>query len=290
MGNIFYLLLEQPLINLLFVLYVFLPGHDFGVAVILLTVIIRAALWPLMHRQLHSQRKITALQPEVKKLNEKYKGKPQEQQKALMELYREKEVNPGTSCLLTIVQMPILFALFYVFRDFGNDAYLNMASADGIMKDIYTWVQALPTVKEFVAANPVIDTTFLGIVNLAKPSIALAVIAGVLQFIQSKMLMPKNKEKDTATAITSQMTYIMPVMIMLFAFKMPAVLPFYWSLTTIAAIIQQWVIMRGEVEELEEVEEGKVIKTNKDKETPQLTQGKDKPKRKKKNANKRRRR
>lgn len=287
--NIFYLILEQPLINILFLLYVFVPGHDFGIAVILLTVFIRLLLWPLMHKQLHSQRKLTAIQADVKKINEKYKGKPQEQQKALMELYREKEVNPGSSCLLSLAQMPILFALFYVFRDFGTDTYINMANGGGLIGDIYSFIQNLPAVQSFVAANPTVNTTFLGLVNLAKPSIPLAITAGVLQFVQTKMLTPKNKTKDMATALTSQMTLIMPVMIMIFAFNLPAVLPFYWALTTVFAIIQQRIVMKGEVEEMEEtVEEGKIVKKNKNKETPQLTQGGNKSRRKK-HASKRRR-
>ncbi len=287
--NIFYLILEQPLINVLFLLYVFVPGHDFGIAVILLTVFIRLLLWPLMHKQLHSQRKLTAIQADVKKINEKYKGQPQEQQKALMELYREKEVNPGSSCLLSLVQMPILFALFYVFRDFGTDAYINMASGGGLIGDVYSFVRDLPAVQNFVLANPTVNTTFLGLVNLAKPSIPLAITAGILQFVQTKMLTPKNKTKDMATALTSQMTLIMPVMITIFAFSLPAVLPFYWALTTVFAIIQQRIVMKGEVEEMEEtVEEGKIIKKIKNKETPQLTQG-EKKSRRKKHASKHRR-
>lgn len=287
--NIFYLILEQPLINVLFLLYVFVPGHDFGIAVILLTVFIRLLLWPLAHKQLHSQRKLTAIQTDVKKLNEKYKGQPQEQQKALMELYREKEVNPGSSCLLSLVQMPILFALFYVFRDFGNGAYINIASGGGLIGDVYNFIRNLPAVQSFVLANPIVHTTFLGLVDLAKPSIPLALTAGVFQFMQTKMLTPKNQTKDMASALTSQMTLIMPVMITLFAFKLPSVLPFYWTLTAIFAIIQQRIVMKGEVEEMEEkVEEGKIVKKSKNKETLQLTQGGNKPRRKK-HANKHRR-
>lgn len=262
MGNIFYLFLEQPLINILFLLYVLIPGHDFGVAVILLTVLIRAILWPLTHKQLHSQRKLSKLQPEIKKITEKYKGNPQEQQKALLELYREKEVNPGMSCLLTLIQMPILFALFYVFRDFGNDAYVQLSNNNGLLKDIYGFINNWQLVKNFIILNPVVDARFLGLVNLAKPSVALALTAGILQFFQARMLMPKRKTKepDMAAAISAQMVYFMPLMITIFALQFPSVLPFYWSLTTIIAFIQQKIVMSSEVEEMErEAEEGKIV-------------------------------
>src|SRR5207247_716237 len=103
MGNIFNIILIQPLVNLLLVIYAFLPGHDFGISIIVLTLIIRFALWPLAGKQLHSQKKMQAIQPEIAKIRAKTKGDKQKESKMLMELYKEKEVSPFSACLPAVV-------------------------------------------------------------------------------------------------------------------------------------------------------------------------------------------
>src|SRR3990167_6235239 len=109
-------LLVYPLLNIMMFFYAVLPGHDFGVAVIILTILIRLALWPIVGKQLHSQKKLQTIQPEIAKIRAKYKGDRQKESAALMELYKEKEVNPFSSCLPLIIQLPFLFALFIMFR------------------------------------------------------------------------------------------------------------------------------------------------------------------------------
>jgi YidC/Oxa1 family membrane protein insertase len=243
-------LIVRPLLNILFFFYAVTPGHDFGVAVILLTAAVRLILWPLAAKQLHSQKAMTAIQPEVKKIQEKYKSDPQKMNAAVMELYKEKEVSPFSSCLPLILQLPILFGFFYVFRKFGNPAFLQMNSS-GILSQIYPFVQNIAPVKAFIAANSVVNTTFFGLVDLAKPNLILGVIAGALQFVQSKMLMPKTQEKDAASAITTQMTYLFPVLTVFIAATLPSALPLYWTVTTLFAILQQYLVMHRDVETLE---------------------------------------
>jgi len=243
-------LIVQPLLNILFVIDAALPGNDFGFAVIILTILIRFALYPLAKKQLHSQKALSALQPDVAKLREKYKKDPQKLQAATMELYKEKEVNPFGSCLPLIIQMPFLIGLFYVFLKFRDEAFLALTS-DGILGQIYPFVQELGFVREYVAKNEVISTSFLGVVDLAEPFLALAVLAGVLQFFQTKMLTPKKRDKDDMAAnLMSQMTYIFPVLTVFVAASLPAALPLYWSVATVFAIIQQYFVMHHDVEEL----------------------------------------
>lgn len=255
-------LITQPLLNLLFIIYTAIPGHDFGVAVIVLTIMIRFALYPLAKKQLHSQRALSTIQPEVNKLKEKYKD-PKVFQAKVMELYKEKEVNPFGSCLPLLIQMPFLFGLFAVFVKFKDPAFASLTSTTGILSQIYPAVQSWGFVADFISANTVVNTFFLGIVDLAKPKIYLAVVAGVLQFIQTKMLTPKpveGQKSDPSTNMMKQMNYIFPVMTVFIALSLPSALPLYWIVTTLFTIAQQYLIMHKDVEVLEESSEGKRTK------------------------------
>lgn len=277
-------LITQPITNILFTLTAIIPGHDFGIAVILLTVLIRFALWPLAAKQLHSQKALTAIQPEVEKLKEKHKGDSQKLNMAVMELYKEKEVSPFSSCLPMLIQLPILFGIFYVFSGFAKADYASFTSAKGILKEIYPFIKNWGPVHEYIANSAGIKTTFLGVIDLAKANIPLAAIAAVLQFIQSKMMLPKTQQKDAASAISTQMTYIFPVMTFVIAFSLASALPLYWSITTGFAILQQYLIMHRDVEK---IEEGVIVKEEKKekKDAPRLARGekaKSKKKRKKK--------
>lgn len=244
-------IIVQPLLNVLFFFYSAIPGHDFGIAVILLTAFVRLALWPLASRQLHSQKALSAIQPEVSKLKEKYKNDQQKFNAAVMELYKEKEVNPFSSCLPTIIQLPFLFGLFYVFQKFTDPNFIKIVGDGGIMGQIYPFLKDASFLKPFITSIKEVNTSFFGLLDLAKPSIYFGVVAGVLQFIQSKMLMPARQEKDASSAITSQMTYIFPVLTVFIAISLPAALPLYWIVTTLFAIGQQYMVMHRDVDILE---------------------------------------
>jgi YidC/Oxa1 family membrane protein insertase len=251
---VFNTIIVQPLLNALFVIDAALPGNDFGIAIIILTVLIRFALYPLAKKQLHSQKALSALQPEINKLKEKYKGDSQKFQAATMELYKEKEVNPFGSCLPTLIQMPFLIGLFYVFIKFKDPAFLALTD-EGILGQIYPFVRELSFVKNYVSSTGVVNTSLLGLVNLAEPFVPFAVLAGALQFVQSKMLTPKKKPDDKQAGMMNQMTYIFPFLTVFIAFNLPAALPLYWSVTTLFAVAQQYFTMHHEVEVLEEKSE-----------------------------------
>lgn len=245
----------QPLTNLLFILVSYLPGHDFGIAVILLTALIRLILWPLASKQLHSQKALTALQPEVNRLKEKYKDDPAKFNTATMELYKEKEVNPFSSCLPLLIQLPFLIGIFYVFRPFAVPAYADLSNPHGIVGQLYPWVKTLPAVSTYISTHAVISTMFLGVINLAKPNVFLAIIAAASQFVQSKMLLPKKTPgapKDPSAAMTAQMTYFFPILTFMIGLSLPSALPLYWSVTTAFAILQQYLVFHRDVEQIEE--------------------------------------
>lgn len=239
----------QPLINLIVLLYA-LPPIDFGLAIIYLTILVRLVLWPLQTKTLRNQKALNKIQPEVKQIQQKYKNDPQKMQAKVMELYKEKEVNPLSSCLPSLIQLPLLFALFYAIRPFGNPEFINLSNPDaGLWQELYPWVESLGYVKSALASG--FSTEMFGIINLAEKSVIFALLAGAAQFVQSKMMMPKQHLDDTQKAMSS-MIYIFPVLTVIIGLTFAAALPLYWFVSTVILAGQQYWIMRHDIEELEE--------------------------------------
>lgn len=230
MTQLFHQIVYQPIYNALIFLYNVLPGHDLGVAIIVLTLVIRFILYPVAKKQIESQKKLQDLQPEIKRLQEKYKQDKEKQGKALMEFYKEKKVNPASGCLPLVIQIVFFIALYRAFI-----AGLNFDSG---CPDLYSFVQCPAAIK----------TTFFGILELSKPSIFLAVIAAAGQFFQTKMIMPKTgvpaKKGDFSTIMNQQMLYLGPLLTLFIGAKFPAGLALYWVVNTLFAIVQQYFVMK----------------------------------------------
>ncbi len=241
-------ILIQPLFNLLLFFYSIIPGHDLGIAVIALTIAMRLLLWPLVNKQLHSQRAMQKLAPEIAKVREKAKGDKQLESKLLMELYKEKEISPFTALIPLFIQLPLLFALFIVLRD--------VLKAGEIAKLAYEPIKNFDVVKDIIAHPEHLHTSLLGIINLSKPSMVLAVLAGLTQFVQTRQLTPKNPSKQKKDASAQAMAIsgtIFPVVTFVFALTLPAALALYWTVTSLVAILQQHLVLNRDVEEMEEV-------------------------------------
>ncbi|OGI42760.1 MAG: hypothetical protein A2593_02225, partial [Candidatus Moranbacteria bacterium RIFOXYD1_FULL_44_9] len=208
MSQVFHSLVFQPIYNALILLYNIIPGHDLGVAIILLTVVVRLLLYPISKKQIESQKKLQDLQPEIKKLQDKYKGDKEKQGRALMDFYKEKKVNPASGCLPLVVQIVFFIALYQAFI-----AGINFNSA---CSDLY----------KSVACPDSINVNFFGILDLAKPNIVLAIIAAAGQFIQTKMMMTKNpvpaKKGDFSSIMTQQMLYLGPLLTLFIGMRFPA--------------------------------------------------------------------
>ncbi|PIP25166.1 MAG: hypothetical protein COX34_00175 [Candidatus Nealsonbacteria bacterium CG23_combo_of_CG06-09_8_20_14_all_36_12] len=221
--------LYRPLLNILFLFYQYLPGQDLGIAVIALTVLIKFLFYPLGTKALKSQKALSELQPKIKEIQEKYKEDREKQTKAMMELYKEKKINPFSGCLPILIQLPILIALYRVF-------WKGLQLKEQI--HLYSFV---PQISQ-------IDPTFLGIVNLTQPNIILAVLAGVSQYFQLKTApkTPKSKSKnpDISQMMTKQMTYLFPIFAIFICLKLPSAIALYWVVFTIFSIIQQYFILR----------------------------------------------
>ncbi len=210
------------LLNVLVLLYNFIP--NIGVIIILLTLLVRLILAPSFHKSLKGQKAMNDLQPKLNEMREKHKDNKEAQAKAMMELYKEHKINPLSSCLPLLIQLPILIALYFVFTQaLGNQ-----------LNGLWSFVHNPGTINPF----------FLGI-NLAKASLPLGIIAGAAQFWQSKMMLPKTAGGDaTAKAMQLQTTYVLPVISAVIAIRLPAGLPLYWIVTTLFAIGQQYYLMR----------------------------------------------
>lgn len=225
--NIFHLILTKPLLNLLIWFYNVLPGNDIGLAIVAVTILVRLVLFPSFQKSLRAQKELQQLQPKLEGIKEKYKNDKEAQTKATLEFYKEHKVNPFSSCLPLLVQLPLLFALYSVF---------STGLAGQIAGELYSFV-----------ANPgVINTKFLGLLELSTPSIVFALIAGLSQFVQSKLMAPKTKQGSdkTASMMNMQLTYVMPIITVVVAWRLPAGLSLYWIITTLFAIGQQWYIIR----------------------------------------------
>lgn len=220
----------EPILNLLVGLYNIIPGHDIGLVIILITLVIRLILAPFMHKALRGQKEMSSLQPKISALREKHKGNQAEQTKAITDLYKEHDINPFSSCLPLIIQLPILIALYQVFAKALN----------GNLDGLYSFV-----------ANPgTLNSTLFGIVDLAHPSIYFAIIAGLVQFWQS-WLITKSQDQThmdpMAKAMTIPTMYILPLVSVYIAWKLPAGLPLYWIVTTLFAVGQQYYFNRTHV-------------------------------------------
>lgn len=227
MGEIFNEIIYRPLFNLLVWLYN-LSFSDLGIAIILLTVVVRIILFPLFHKSLKHQRLLQELQPQIRKIQETHKNDKEKQTKAIMDFYKTNKVNPFTPILLLLVQIPVLIALYNVFVRGLSEASL---------KALYP----------FVGVPAVLNHQFLGLINLSGHSLLITALATALQFIQGKLSLPASKKGDELSAgdkASRQMIYFMPVITIIFLVNLPAAIGLYWLSTTLFSIIQQIIVNR----------------------------------------------
>jgi len=228
MMQLYNTILYQPLFNATVFLYNIIPGSDFGLAIITLTVLIRIVMFPLTLKTTKSQRALTKINPQIKLIKEKFKKDTQSQSAAIMALYKENKVNPLSGCLPLIIQLPILIALYSAFGAGFKPESLSL---------LYGFI-----------SNPgFINTTSLGFLNIASKNAILAIVTGVFQFLQ---LRQNNLTMAAATtdgnkemqAMNKQMLYFFPVMIIIIGWNLPAALLLYWLTTTLFSMVEQMYI------------------------------------------------
>jgi len=228
--NAYYIVLYQPLLNALVLIYDYFPGHDFGISIIILTLIIRVILYPSSVKAIKTQKALSDLQPKIQELQRKFKDDKEKQVKETLALYKQAKVNPFGGLLPTLIQLPLLIALYQVFWKGFNSAELT---------NLYSFV-----------VNPIhINAIFLNLIDLSKPSLALAIIAGIFQFIQTKTTMPQMGKKtgngpDFAQAMQKQMVYFFPIITILILMGLPSALGLYWATGSLFLIVEQYFIFK----------------------------------------------
>jgi len=227
-NGIFY----RPIYNALIWLTTVLPGNSLGLAIILLTILIRTILLIPSQKAMKSQKRMQEIQPRLEKIKEKHKGDQQKIAAETMALWKEGKASPMGSCLPLLLQIPFLIALFYAVQRGLNPDNIHL---------LYT------TYGDFTLQD--INVNFLGILNLKQKNLyVLPIIVGGLQFIQMKLSMANKKDnkddkkkekKSEMQAATNMMTYVMPVMIAVFTASLPAGVGIYWGTSTTYGIVQQ---------------------------------------------------
>lgn len=230
MMNLYNELLYRPLFNLTVFLYNLIPGSDFGLAIIALTILTRLTFLPLTIKTVLSQRALNKLNPQIKEIKERYKNDQAAQSAAIIKLYKDNSINPAAGCVPLLIQLPILIALYQAFVAGFKPENLNL---------LYGFIK-----------NPgAINESFIGIINIAKPNFLLTLGAGFLQFIQAKQAaaITKNQSNDIGkemAALNSQMLYFFPILIIIIGWNLPAGLMLYWITTTGLSILEQLYIQR----------------------------------------------
>lgn len=232
---LFNTLIYNPLYNGLIFLLNTLPLVDVGIAVVVLTIIVKLVLFPLSKTAVRTQIALRTLAPELERLKKKHKNNPQAQAQATMDLYKQNGVNPFSGFLLILLQLPVIFALYFVFLR-GGLPEINT-------EILYSFIQIPETV----------DMHFLGFLDINARSLVLAIITGATQFVQISLVTPKqtNQKKDGsfsgtfAQSMQFQMKYVMPVIVTVIAYTLPAMIGLYWTTSNLFTIGQEFFLRRN---------------------------------------------
>lgn len=275
----FNLLIVQPIFNLLLGLYILIPGGDFGLSIIIFTIFVRLALYPLLKKQLHQTKAMQKMQPELARIKVESKGDKQVESMRMLELYKKHGISPFRSFLILLIQLPIFIALYQVIQVFAT----HRDQIDGLT---YGFMKAFEPISAIVANPSIINEKFLGIVDLGNSvwsngSIDIAVllivvVSSVLQYLMMKQTMPKTanqrklrdimgeaskgKEVDQSeinAVMSGSMIKFMPVMMFFVMAGLPGAVVLYYATSNIIAVVQQHILLKNDAEELVQISDDK---------------------------------
>jgi len=241
MFNPFTIFVYEPLYNVLVYIINTVPGGDVGVSIIVLTLAVKFAILPLTHKSVKANNKIKSIQGDITALKEKYSKDQKEQAARIMNLYKEHGINPFSGCLFAVIQIPVIFGLYWVFWK-------------GLQEGI---IQA-DILYSFVSVPEAINFSFINLIDLRDRSIVLAVLAGLSQFFQLQLTfptLPKEKETKTKTkdisfsdelkkSFKTQARYVLPGVIFFVALSFPAAVPLYWVTSNIFSISHELLVKK----------------------------------------------
>jgi YidC/Oxa1 family membrane protein insertase len=268
-------IIVQPIFNLLVLITALIPGHNFGLAIIVFTIVIRLLMWPLVRKQLHHAKAMRALAPELKRIKAAAKGDRQKESALTMELYKEKEINPFASIGILIVQLPILIGLYVSIRRIIDHPHDIVSFSYPALHNL-GWMQQLAhNIHSF-------DNSLLGLVNLTRtasgptgiywPAMVIVVASAAAQFLQGRQLMPRSADSRSLRQIMSQAgqgsktdqtevnaavgrstQYLVPVIVLVVSIHLPVALPLYWLVSSTVAYLQQAQVLNQDVDEAETI-------------------------------------
>ena len=233
-SGLFHTLFYDPIYNGLIFLIDIVPLSDVGIAIILITVLVKLILFPISQKAVRTQFLMRGLQPQLERIKEKYAKDKQEQARKTMDLYKEKGINPFSGILLIFIQIPIILALYWVFFRGG------LPEID------------LSILYSFINEPSKINMNFLGLIPMDGRSIVLAFLAGLSQYFQIKLSLPDLKKRDDKASLKDdfarsfqlQMRYMLPLFIFGFSYFVSAAVALYWFTSNIFAIGQE-IFLRG---------------------------------------------
>lgn len=283
--NIFETLIVQPIFNLLMGLYAIIPGGDFGIALIVFTILVRFALWPLVVSQLHQVKAMRKLQPDLAKIKKTSKGNKQLESMQMLELYKKHGVKPFRSILSLLIQLPIFIALFQVIQIFTN-------SRDQVAKFTYDFLEGVPAIAAIIADPASFSEKLFGVIDLTVVTIqsegitlvflvALAIIAAWTQYIISKQTSPttttkrfrdvmaeaaEGKQPDQAelnAVMMGKMIKFLPILMLIIMLSLPGALALYYATSNIFAALQQYFLLKRDAKEMDELADQQIKKEGK---------------------------
>jgi YidC/Oxa1 family membrane protein insertase len=267
-------LIVQPLFNLLTLIYTILPGHNFGLSVIIFTVVIRLLMWPLVKKQLHQVKLMRKAQPELKRIKKAAAGDKRKETMLMMELYKERGISPFGQMGVLVLQIPIMLGLYLGLQKVLKDP-------NELISFAYPFVQDLSWLKELAGNIHLFDETLFGVIDLSRSALsadngvywpALAIVTGsaVMQFFQSKQLSPSDKDArglrailrdakegkqadqgEMNSALARNMRYLLPALIFVFTIQLASALSLYWFVSGLVAYIQQAIVLREDTTEMD---------------------------------------
>ena len=273
--NIFEILIVQPIFNLLLGIYSIIPGGDFGIAVIIFTIIVRFAMWPLVVKQLHQVKAMRKLQPELARIKKATKGNKQLESMQMLELYKKHGVKPFRSILMLLIQLPIFIALFQVIQVFTSHR-------DQIGHFTYGFMQNFEPVRQLIENPDSFNHYFLGFLDLTGRAfggpmgpdiflIILALLAAGTQYIISKQTTPttstkrlrdvlaeagEGKQPDQAelnAVMMGKMIKFLPIMMFFIMIGLPGAIGLYYVTSNIFAAIQQHFLLKKDAQEMDKI-------------------------------------